>query len=176
MKTEMDVLREHLERYRAVTLQFLDVVPTDRLHWRPDDDSFTVGEHLQHIAQTEDYYGGGLFRDAWDVSLIRLTEDAHSGNRLRAYFADVRRRTMEALERLTDGDLAQLTDVPHAPDRFPLRWWLWFILEHEIHHKAQLGVYLKQMGLVAPFYAMPLPVGARPDIAARRAIQEGRAP
>ena len=47
------------------------------------------------------------------------------------------------------------------------------VLEHEIHHKAQLAVYVRMMGLVAPFYAMPMPPGARPDIAAREQIQHG---
>src|SRR2546426_3855547 len=39
----------------------------------------------------------------------------------------------------------------------PLRWWLWFVLEHEIHHKAQLALYLREMGKVPPFFALPLP-------------------
>jgi hypothetical protein len=32
--------------------------------------------------------------------------------------------------------------VPNATVELPLRWWFWFVLEHEIHHKAQLAVYL----------------------------------
>ena len=61
--------------------------------------------------------------------------------------------------------------VPHAPGEYPLRWWLWFVLEHEIHHKAQLAVYVRQMGYTPPFYALPMPLGARPDVAARRQLQ-----
>lgn len=173
MKSEMDVLREHFERYRAVTLQFLDVVPSSRLSWRPDDASFTVGEQLQHIAQTEDYYLNGLFRGSWDPALLKLTARAHDAAGLREYFAEVRRGTSAELDRLTDGDLGEQIEVPHAPGDFPLRWWLWFNLEHEIHHKSQLAVYVRQMGLVAPFYALPMPLGARPDIAARQHLQEG---
>jgi uncharacterized damage-inducible protein DinB len=47
----------------------------------------------------------------------------------------------------------------------PLRWWLWFVLEHEIHHKAQLALYLRQLGKVPPFFAMVLT--DRPDIRIR---------
>lgn len=37
-----------------------------------------------------------------------------------------------------------------------------FNLEHEIHHKAQLAVYVRQMGLVAPFYALRCPLERAP--------------
>ena len=36
-------------------------------------------------------------------------------------------------------------------------------VEHEVHHKAQLSLYLFQMGIEAPFFAYPLPAGVRPD-------------
>ena len=99
MKSERDVLREHFERYRAVTLQFLDVVPSSRLSWRPDTTSFTVGENLQHIAQTEDYYLNGLFRGSWDFTLLKLTASAHDAPELREYFAEVRRERQRSLTR-----------------------------------------------------------------------------
>ncbi len=35
MRTELEDLREHLERYRAVTLQVLDLVTDEQLAWRP---------------------------------------------------------------------------------------------------------------------------------------------
>ena len=51
-----------------------------------------------------------------------------------------------------------------------LRSGLWFILEHELHHKGQIWLYLRLMGITPPFYAMPLPPGERPDVAAREAL------
>ena len=54
-----------------------------------------------------------------------------------------------------------------APVDASVRAWLWFILEHEIHHKAQLAEYLRAMGHVPPYFAMVLPLGERPDLKAR---------
>ncbi len=90
MISELKDLCEHLERFRAVTLQVLDIVADDELSWRPDDDSFSCGQQLMHIAQAEDFYAHGL------------------------------------------------------------------------------SIYLRQMGHVAPFYAIPLPLGDRPDFKARQ--------
>lgn len=36
-------------------------------------------------------------------------------------------------------------------------------LEHEVHQKAQIGLYLFHLGIEAPFFAYPLPPGVRPD-------------
>jgi uncharacterized damage-inducible protein DinB len=55
----------------------------------------------------------------------------------------------------------------NAPVEWSLRSWLWFVLEHEQHHKAQLAEYMRQMGLVPPFFALVIPDGQRPDIEAR---------
>lgn len=64
--------------------------------------------------------------------------------------------------------MGEVWAVPGAPMPMTLRSWLWFMVEHEIHHKAQLSIYLRQMGHIAPFYAMPLPLGDRPDFKARQ--------
>jgi len=44
------------------------------------------------------------------------------------------------------------------------RWWLWLLVEHEVHHKAQIAVYLRRMGKTPPFFAAALEGGARPDM------------
>jgi uncharacterized damage-inducible protein DinB len=180
MHTELANYREHMERYRTVTLQTLDALADDAdLAWRPTPDGFTLGQQLLHIAQAEDFYARGLFGGAWDQSLLRFdgphAERARSRGPLRAYFEEVRARTRAHHHALGDGPpadeaLGGVREAPHAPVPCTLRWWLWFVLEHEIHHKAQAAVYLRQMGRVAPFYAYPFPPGARPDVAVRAGL------
>jgi uncharacterized damage-inducible protein DinB len=43
-------------------------------------------------------------------------------------------------------------------------------VQHEVHHIAQIVVYLRQMGKTPPFYAAVLEGGARPDIEAREKL------
>ena len=175
LATELGTLREHMERYRATTIQVLDALEGDAdLAWRPSPESFSVGQQLLHVAQTEDYYMRGLMERDWDPRRLRLDESseaaAHAGSRaaLREYFDAVRASTNRLLRDLTEAELGEVrTDVPGAIVPCPLRWWLWFVLEHELHHKGQLAVYLRLMGRMAPYYAMPLPIGERPDLAVR---------
>jgi len=171
MHTELSNLREHLDRYRAVTLQTIDVVPDDAaLAWRPTPDAFSLGQQLVHIAQAEDYYTRGLFDREWRPEVLRFEGAPRSRDAIRTYFGDVREQLCARLDVMPASELDAGRDAPSAPPGVTMRWWLWFILEHEIHHKAQAAVYLRQMGFIAPFYAMPLPIGARPDFASRESL------
>jgi uncharacterized damage-inducible protein DinB len=170
MPSELDDYIEHIQRYRAVTLQALDIVSDDELDWRPDRTSYSIGQHLVHIAHAEDMYARGLFENDWDFNRVRLPKTVATRAEVRQLHSEVRSRTMAHLQKTDVARLSDFCAVPTAPTPITLRSWLWFVLEHEIHHKAQVAVYLKQMGHVAPFYVMPLPLGTRPDIAAREEL------
>src|SRR5262249_32813903 len=46
MASEIDVLREHYDRYRAVTLEHLQRLSDEQLLWRPRPDAFNCAQHL----------------------------------------------------------------------------------------------------------------------------------
>ncbi len=171
MPSEVEDLREHLERYRGVTLQCLDLITDAELSWRPRPDAFSVGQQFIHIIQSEDFYARGLFENDWKSERARFPAVLPSRAELREQFVAVREYTLARLAAITDAQLAVFVYPPHAPGiEASLRTWLWFVLEHEIHHKGQLAEYLRGMGYVPPYFGMVLPAGARPDIGARAAL------
>mgnify|MGYP006200489735 CR=1 FL=1 len=159
-----------MERYRAVTLQVLDLVTDEQLPWGPGPDHYSLGQQLLHIAQAEDFHAHGLFENDWDTTRLQLPKSTTSRDELRSYFARVRAYTRERIEALSEEDLGTIPPGPEQPVPWSLRSGLWFILEHELHHKGQIWLYLRTMGITPPFYAMPLPPGERPDIAAREEL------
>jgi len=167
MTNELDDLVEHLQRYRATTLQVFELVDDDELGWRPSADQYSLGQQLLHIAQAEDRFVQGLFEDDWSYERVRFPPALPDRDELKEYFAEVRAKTLEKLDSLEPAELGRIPDIPEAPMELSLRSWLWFILEHELHHRGQIWAYLRQMGHTPPFYAMPMPLGQRPDIQAR---------
>ena len=161
---ELSVLREHLERMRAVTLQTLDLVPDDLLGWKPMEGLRSFAETFLHIAQTEDFYVRGLFQQGWDMARFARPQGEITREMLLSKMAEVRARTLEDLDRLAAAALDAPITVPGIPVPWPLRGWLWYLVEHEMHHKAQLALYLRHIGVVPPFFAAPLPKGVRPDV------------
>jgi uncharacterized damage-inducible protein DinB len=169
MASEVDDLREHYERYRAVTLEHLQRLSDEQLLWRPRPDAFNCAQHFVHLAQTEDFYMRGLFGQDWNPERLRLPKPLPNKADLQGQFESVRKLTLKAFSTLT---LEQLDAVVQfgAPLEWSLRSWLWHVLEHEIHHKAQLAEYMRQMGVLPPFFAFVLSRGQRPDIEIRASL------
>ncbi len=161
---ELSVLREHFERYRGVTLQTLELVPKDKLFWYPAVAQFSFAQQFLHIAQTEEFYTFGLFRGEWDTGRYAEPRARVTAEWLRGKLAETRALLFEELGRVEAGKLETIVSVPDSPVQWPLRSWLWYLVEHEMHHKAQLAVYLRQIGITPPFFAQVLPPGVRPDI------------
>jgi uncharacterized damage-inducible protein DinB len=170
MPSELDDLREHLERFRGVTLQHFDILSDEELAWRPREDAFTCGQQLVHIIQTEDFFVRGALEDDWDIDRLRLPKPMPSKLALHEEFVSTRQRTRVRLDALAPGVLDVVKRHGYADVDATVRTWLWFILEHEIHHKAQLAEYLRALGHVPPYFGIVLPPGTRPDIAARAAL------
>ncbi len=164
---ELDDFMEHLERYRAVTLQSLDLVEDEDLRWRPGPDHYTLGQQFLHIAQSEDFQIQAHLHGDWDYERARFPSRQLRVDELRELLEVTRSRTMAALNELDPGRLDEVVDHGERQPIQTLRWWLWLLLEHEVHHKAQIAVYLRQMGKTPPFFASALENGARPDVEMR---------
>jgi uncharacterized damage-inducible protein DinB len=161
--SEITTLARHLEKCRAVTLQMLELAPAAQLDWRPAEDWRSLGEQFLHISQVEAYYIDGLFDRQWRFAAFKPPAEPPGKELLLERLELTHARTIEILQTLDDDWLADYVDVPGVPVLWPLRSWLWQLVEHEIHHKAQLALYLRQLGLAVPFWAFPLPPGVRPD-------------
>jgi hypothetical protein len=108
---ELDDLRDHLERYRAVTLQCLDLLADEDLGWRPGADSYTLGQQFLHIAQSEDFQIRGVLFDEWDYERARFPEQAMGVKELRAL--------------LNAAEHPDPADVPEASLRKKKPWSCW---------------------------------------------------
>jgi len=170
MRTELEDLIEHLQRYRTITLQVFDLIDDDDLRWRPSADRYSLGQQLLHIAQAEHRFTHGLFEGDWSLDRVRFPKEMPGLDEMRIFFERVRDHTLEKLRQVDPEELSQIVEIPDSPVDHTLRSWLWFILEHELHHRGQVWGYLRAMGRTPPFYAIPLAPGERPDVKAREEL------
>lgn len=167
---ELDDLRDHLERFRTVTFQSLDLLTDEELGWRPGPDHMTLGQLFLHIAQSEDFQVHAHIHGEWDWDRVRSPAKEPNVQELRSLLRETRDRTLAALNELDQGRLDDPVGQGAGQPTRTLRWWLWLLVEHEVHHKAQISVYLRQMGKTPPYFAEALENGARPDIEAREKL------
>jgi uncharacterized damage-inducible protein DinB len=137
------------------------------LGWRPGSDQYTLGQQFLHIAQSEDFQIQAHLNHDWDYERARFPARELMVDELRALLNETRSRTTAALSELDEDRLKEPVDHGKGQPIQTLRWWLWLLVEHEVHHKAQIAVYLRQMGKIPPYFAAPLEAGARPDVEMR---------
>ena len=159
---EIETIREHLERFRAVTLQSLERTPAKKIHWAPSPDLMTFAGQFNHLARVERLYVRGLSRGEW-VAESNALDCRENIAELCSSLIDARATTLAWLDSLASPALDENATVPWLPVRWTVRSWLWYLVEHELHHKAQIAIYLHLCGVEAPFFAFALPSGVRPD-------------
>ena len=129
----------------AGTRRTLECVPADKFEWKPHEKSFTLGDLANHLA--------GL---AWAVELIiklRGSRPPKAGTKseLLATFDKNVAAGREALSGVTE-ELFVTRMIPvTAVDRKLMREVLrGKLMNHLIHHRAQLSVYLRLLDVAVP--------------------------
>ncbi|HSS20406.1 MAG TPA: DinB family protein [Pyrinomonadaceae bacterium] len=161
---EADVIIEHLIRFRGVTLQMLEMVPEEKLDWRPDSSVRSFAEVFLHLAQVEEFYTGGIFNGSWSFESMQMPGHQLTKDFLKPRLKASRTSTQANLDQVDSARLDAIVAVPHIPTKWSIKSWLWYLVEHEVHHKAQLALYFRLIDLVPPFFAFVLPPGVRPDV------------
>ena len=146
------------DREMAGTRKTLERVPDDKWDWKPHEKSTPMGElaaHLTNIALWTNYV---LEKESIDLvpggKPLPGAEQSQSQSELLKYFDEGVAKARNLLNGASDEDLrkswtlvANGRTIRTMPKMGALRG---FIMNHLIHHRAQLGVYLRLNDLPVP--------------------------
>jgi uncharacterized damage-inducible protein DinB len=154
--TRKDTVLSEFDDEIALTRRLLERLPDDAFAWRPHDRSMSLGGLATHLAQIPHWGTSILQRDGYDLA---ESTGAHAVEKIcRAdvletfirHAAEARRTLVEQ----SDGALAapwSLTRngalVMSLPRASALRR---FLLNHLVHHRGQLTVYLRMRNVPLP--------------------------
>ena len=155
----IELLRPEFAREMATTRKSLERVPEDRLDWRPHPKSWTLRELSTHVAQLPQWTVNSAQEDSLDLMpggkpapravpvqsraelLERFDRHVAEGRTALASLTDDARFD-DAWSLLMDGE--PLFSIPRYT---VLRGW---VFNHIVHHRAQLGVYLRLLDVPVP--------------------------
>lgn len=145
---------QYFGNIRERTMRVARCVPPDKVEWSYAPGKFTLGDLLRHIAVTERY----LFAENVQGKPSRYTthgkEWADGLDNVLALMERLHGESMAVFEKLTDADL-QNKCVSVAGTGVVIWKLLRSMVEHEIHHRAQLYTYLGVLGVpTPPLYGM----------------------
>ena len=141
---------KYFESIRRRTLNYIRVIPPDRLAWSPKSGEFTCADIIRHIIETERMFVRVATEGHWKYE-SHESEEEQSLDALIALLESTHVQAMTKLEGFSDQNM----NVPrHGPtgEGHPIKAWRWLMAmaEHEIHHRSQLAVYLSMMGIQPP--------------------------
>jgi uncharacterized damage-inducible protein DinB len=145
---------QYFGNVRERTMRVARCVPQDKIDWTYAAGKFTLGDLLRHIAVAERY----LFAENIQGHPSRYTthgkELADSLDAILALMERLHAESMEIFSKLTDGNLQEKCANVGGVDI--ARWkWMRSMVEHEIHHRGQLYLYLGILGVpVPPLYSL----------------------
>ncbi len=147
-----------MEHEFASTRRVLERVPVDRFGWKPHAKSYSMGALATHVATLPSWGPYTIDLDELDVAPVGQPP----------WRAEEVRTTADLVSRFDTHAAAALAAVGAAPDARLLAPWTLlaggkkvftmprvavlrsFVMNHLIHHRAQLGVYLRLCDIPVP--------------------------
>lgn len=143
-----------LEHEAAGTRRALERAPADRFDWRPHERSFSLGQLVSHLAEMPSWVPSIVDETNFDMPEGYQPYAAASSEDLVATFDANLAAAKEKLATASDEDLAvtwRMTAGGQVIFEMPrLQVLRAIILNHAIHHRGQLTVYLRQLDVPVP--------------------------
>lgn len=131
---------------RERTMRVARCIPADKIDWSCTPGKFTLGDLLRHVAVTERY----MWAETIQCKPSRYTshgkELAESHEAVIVLMEKLHTESMEIFARLSDADLQRKCRTPAGVEIQTAKW-LRAMVEHEIHHRGQIFMYLGMLGV-----------------------------
>jgi len=147
--TSVQTFIDYYKKIRGRTLRVIKCIPPDKIEWTYKAGKFTFGDLIRHLAALERYMFAENFQ-------FRPSRYPGHGNAL----ADGYEKTLDFMDKMhteTTEIMAQisqedLTKKCTTPNGTPITLWKWMraMIEHEIHHRGQIYLYLAMLDVETP--------------------------
>jgi uncharacterized damage-inducible protein DinB len=140
---------QYFSNVRERTMRVARCIPPDRVDWSYAPGKFTLGDLLRHIAVAERYMWAENARGRTSRYISHGSELANGYDEILAFMERLHAESVEIFETLTDEDLRTKCKTPDGATI--TKWkWLRLMVEHEIHHRGQIYLYLAILGIPTP--------------------------
>ena len=134
---------------RKVTSAVIAAIPPDRCDYTPDPVTRSAIELAWHIVMAEDRFLSAVETGAFDFTPRPRPDTVRTPADVNAWWDERLSGYLERLQALSDAELTKPIDF-RGQFTQPAVSFVRFILNHTIHHRGQLSMYLRPMGAAVP--------------------------
>jgi uncharacterized damage-inducible protein DinB len=141
-----ETLLPSLENEHRITMKLLRAVPAGKADYRPDPNSMSAFDLCWHMAAAETRFLRSIPVGEFYTGPI---EKVKTMEEVIAFYEENFERDLAALKAASGEQLARIMDF-RGMFQLPAVSFISFSTGHIIHHRGQLSVYLRPMGVKVP--------------------------
>src|SRR4030095_6088936 len=150
-----DAFISELKHESSLTKKILERVPQDKKEWKPHEKSMTLGRLATHVAEIFHWISRVVSMDEFDFLVQGFSSyTAASQEELMTIFNEKLNKAIVDLQTMDDESFNKIWTVRRGeqimfttPKKIAIRGWA---LNHMIHHRGQLSVYLRLLDIPVP--------------------------
>lgn len=150
----IEMLSKEMEEEAKTTRKMLERIPNDRFNWQAHEKSMTIQRLSTHIAELPSWVGMALFTDELDFSKSTYQPSTiNNTEELLELFEKKLDEGKESLAKGTEDLLPQkwvMRDGAHISYESTKGETVRMAFCQIVHHRAQLGVYLRLLNIPIP--------------------------
>jgi uncharacterized damage-inducible protein DinB len=140
---------DYFEKIHGRTLRVIASIPPEQINWTYKEGKFTFADIIRHLATIERYMYAENVRLRASLYPGHGAELADGYDGVLDYMQRMHAESMEIFRRLSDDDLKRKCVTPGGAEIAVWKW-LRAMIEHEIHHRGQLYLYLGLLDVRTP--------------------------
>jgi uncharacterized damage-inducible protein DinB len=154
MNTIVSFFENQVKAEAEITRKFLKIIPEGRYDWKPHPKSMALGVLATHIAELPSWIPLGIHTSVLDFAAGDYKQKTFKDNsELQDIFEENQKLALESLSKTTDEFLQNSWTMRNGEE-------IYFTISKEevirmamsqtIHHRAQLGVFLRLLNVPIP--------------------------
>jgi uncharacterized damage-inducible protein DinB len=147
--TDVPTFLRYFENLRERTRRVINSVPAEQFEFRYREGKFSFADLVRHLGATERYMWAENVQGKPSAYPGHGPELADGHADVLAWFERMHQESIGIFSALTNEDLARPCTTPGGAS-LAIGKWLRAMVEHEVHHRGEMFVYLGMMGITAP--------------------------
>jgi uncharacterized damage-inducible protein DinB len=138
-----------LNAEHPVTRRVIAAIPDDQVNYRPDEIVKSAIDLAWHIVTAEVRFMNAVSAGSFDLTPYPRPDSVRSADDVNRWYEEQFGKAFERLQQTSGDQLIKAVDF-RGLFQFPAVVYVQLGLNHSIHHRGQLSMYLRPMGAKVP--------------------------